>query len=73
MTLRVVIDTNIWIRILLKGRVTLPILEAFNEKNFQLIISQVLFDEFHEVQIFEGLIIFNRPIELRQSKLKNGF
>lgn len=53
MTLRVVIDTNIWIRILLKGRVTLPILEAFNEKNFQLIISQVLFDEFHEV--------WNRP------------
>jgi predicted nucleic acid-binding protein len=42
MTLRVVIDTNIWIRILLKGRVTLPILEAFNKKNFQLIISQVL-------------------------------
>jgi len=53
MTLRVVIDTNIWIRILLKGRVTLPILEAFNENNFQLIISQVLFDEFHEV--------WNRP------------
>lgn len=53
MTLRVVIDTNIWIRILLKGRVTLPILEAFNESKFQLIISQVLFDEFHEV--------WNRP------------
>jgi predicted nucleic acid-binding protein len=31
MTLRVVIDTNIWIRILLKGRVTLPVLAAFNE------------------------------------------
>jgi len=45
------------------------LLEAFNQKRFQLI----LFDEFHEVQIFEGLIIFNRPIELRQSKLKNGF
>lgn len=28
MKFRVVIDTNIWIRILLKGRVTLPILEA---------------------------------------------
>lgn len=31
MTPRAVIDTNIWIRILLRGRVTLPILEAFNE------------------------------------------
>jgi len=41
MTFRVVIDTNIWIRILLKGRVTLPILEAFNEDKFQLVMSQV--------------------------------
>jgi predicted nucleic acid-binding protein len=31
MKFRVVIDTNIWIRILLKGRVTLPVLEALNE------------------------------------------
>ena len=40
MTFRVVIDTNSWIRILLKGRVTLPILEAFNEGKFQLVMSQ---------------------------------
>jgi len=53
MTLRVVIDTNIWIRILLRGRVTLPILEAFNADKFQLVMSQVLLDEFHEV--------WNRP------------
>jgi len=53
MTLRVVIDTNIWIRILLKGKVTLPILKAFNENKFQLIISQELWDEFHDV--------WNRP------------
>jgi uncharacterized protein len=53
MTLRVVIDTNIWIRVLLKGRQTLPILEAFNENKFQLIMSQYLLDEFHEV--------WNRP------------
>jgi len=64
MTLRVVIDTNIWIRILLK--VTLPILEAFNANanKFQLIISQELWDEFHDV--------WNRPrlrkyIELDQA------
>jgi putative PIN family toxin of toxin-antitoxin system len=58
MTLRVVIDTNIWIRILLRGRVTLPILEAFNADKFQLIMSQILLDEFHEV--------WNRP-RLRKS------
>ncbi|MGC1307373.1 MAG: putative toxin-antitoxin system toxin component, PIN family [Phormidesmis sp.] len=49
MVLRVVIDTNVWIRILLRGRVTLPILEAFNQRQFQLVMSQFLFDELHEV------------------------
>jgi uncharacterized protein len=49
MTLRVVIDTNIWIRILLRGRVTLPILTAFNEGQFQLIMSQPLLEELHLV------------------------
>ena len=53
MTVRVVIDTNIWIRILLRGRVTLPILEAFNEDKFQLVMSQPLMDEFH--------LVWNRP------------
>ena len=51
--LRVVIDTNVWIRVLLKGRVTLPVLEAFNQNRFQLVMSQYLFDELHEV--------WNRP------------
>jgi uncharacterized protein len=50
---RVVIDTNVWIRILLKGRVTLPILEAFNEEKFQLVMSQPLMEELHKV--------WNRP------------
>lgn len=45
MSVRAVIDTNIWIRILLRGRVTLPILEAFNEDKFQLVMSQALMDE----------------------------
>lgn len=44
MKFRVVIDTNIWIRILLKGRVTLPILKAFNEDKFQLVMSQPLME-----------------------------
>lgn len=53
MTLRVVIDTNIWIRILLKGRITLPILEAFNENKFQLVMSPPLMEELH--------LVWNRP------------
>jgi len=52
-TPRVVIDTNIWMRILLRGRITLPILTAFNEGRFQLVMSQPLFDEFH--------LVWNRP------------
>ncbi|MEA5535641.1 putative toxin-antitoxin system toxin component, PIN family [Crocosphaera sp. XPORK-15E] len=73
MTLRVVIDTNIWIRILLKGRVTLPILEAFNNNQFQLIISQPLFDEFHEVWNRPRLLKYidtNQAIRL-EKQLKN--
>ena len=53
MMFRVVIDTNIWIRILLKGRVTLPILEAFNEDKFELVMSQPLMEELH--------LVWNRP------------
>jgi uncharacterized protein len=53
MTLRVVIDTNIWIRILLRGRVTLPILAAFNEDKFLLVMSQPLMEELH--------LVWNRP------------
>ncbi len=47
------IDTNIWIRILLKGRVTLPVLEAFTEDKFQLVMSQPLMEELH--------LVWNRP------------
>jgi len=53
MTWRVVIDTNIWIRILLGGRITLYILEEFNDEKFQLVMSQPLLDELHDV--------WNRP------------
>jgi putative PIN family toxin of toxin-antitoxin system len=64
MNLRVVIDTNIWIRILLKGRVTLPILEAFNQDKFQLVMSQNLLDELHEVWNRPRL---NKYIDLNQA------
>ena len=69
MTVRVVIDTNIWIRILLKGRITLPILEAFNADKFQLMISQPLMDELHLVwnrQRLKERIDPNQAIRLEQ-------
>ncbi|MBE2202184.1 MAG: putative toxin-antitoxin system toxin component, PIN family [Anaerolinea sp.] len=47
--LRIVIDTNIWIRILLRGRVTLPILNLWQNHQFQLITSQALLDEYDNV------------------------
>lgn len=73
MTLRVVIDTNIWISILLKRRSTLPILEAFNQNKFEIIISQELFDEFHEVwnrAKLKKYIDTNQAIKL-EKQLKN--
>lgn len=50
MTVRVVIDTNIWIRILLRGRVSLPILAAFNEDKFLVVMSQPLMEELELVR-----------------------
>ena len=46
---RVVIDTNIWIRILLAGRVTIPVLQAWRAGKFEVIVSQPLLEEFDEV------------------------
>lgn len=43
--LRIVVDTNIWIRILLGGTVTLPILQALREDKFQCLISHPLIEE----------------------------
>jgi putative PIN family toxin of toxin-antitoxin system len=47
--LRIVIDTNIWIRTLLGGRVTLPVLRAWQADKFQVIVSQPLLDELDKV------------------------
>jgi len=49
MTLRVVIDTNIWIRALLGGQVSLPVLMALRAGKYQGIISDALMDELREV------------------------
>jgi uncharacterized protein len=47
--LRIVVDTNVWIRALLAGRVTVPVLEAWKAGRFQAVVSQPLLDELNEV------------------------
>jgi putative PIN family toxin of toxin-antitoxin system len=47
--LRVVIDTNLWIRALLGGQVTLPILEAWRAGKLTIVVSQPLIDELIQV------------------------
>lgn len=47
--LRVVIDTNLWIRVLLGGEITLPVLEAWRNRKFTVIASQHLIDELDAV------------------------
>ena len=47
--LRIVVDTNLWIRALLGGPVTLPILEAWRASKFTVVISQYLIDELNDV------------------------
>jgi predicted nucleic acid-binding protein len=38
---RVVIDTNVWIRILLAGPITLPILEAWKSGRLRVVFEEV--------------------------------
>jgi uncharacterized protein len=47
--LRIVVDTNIWIRALLGGRMTLPVLRAWQAGAFQVLVSQALMDELDNV------------------------
>jgi uncharacterized protein len=47
--LKVVIDTNLFVRGLLKGPVTLPLIQAWKEERFQLITSEKLLAELFEV------------------------
>lgn len=47
--LKIVIDTNIWVRALLAGRVTLPVLEAWRDGRFQVVVSEPLLAELAEV------------------------
>jgi len=47
--LRVVVDTNLWIRALLGGKITIPVLEAWRDDKFAVIASQHLIDELDNV------------------------
>lgn len=47
--LRIVVDTNIWVRILLGGPISVPVLEAFQKAKFQLIVSEALLEELRDV------------------------
>lgn len=47
--LRMVIDTNLWIRALLGGPATLLILEAWQAQEFTVVVSQPLIDELNDV------------------------
>jgi putative PIN family toxin of toxin-antitoxin system len=49
MTLRIVVDTNLWVRALLGGQVTLPILTAWQARKFTVVVSQPLIDELKDV------------------------
>jgi uncharacterized protein len=46
---RIVVDTNLWIRALLGGPTTLPVLEAWRDGKFLVLISQPLLDELEAV------------------------
>ena len=52
---RVVIDTNLWIRALLGGQITIPVLEAWRDQKFDVIASQHLIDELDAVWQRPGL------------------
>jgi len=46
---RIVIDTDIWIRMLLAGPVTIPVLRAWQARKFEVVVSQPLLDELNAV------------------------
>lgn len=47
--LRIVVDTNIWVRALLGGRISLPVLQALRDDQFTLLVSRELLAELTEV------------------------
>jgi len=62
---RIVVDTNLWIRALLGGPATLPVLEAWEASKFVVVISQPLLDELEAVAQRPRL---KRAIDAAQAK-----
>ena len=49
MTLRIVVDTNLWVRALLGGQLSLSILTAWQARKFTVVVSQPLIDELNDL------------------------
>lgn len=47
--LRIVVDTNIWVRTLMGGMISLPVLQALQDNQFTLLVSKELLTELREV------------------------
>ncbi|MCP4696321.1 MAG: putative toxin-antitoxin system toxin component, PIN family [Gammaproteobacteria bacterium] len=47
--LKVVVDTNIWIRVLLRGKTALPVSQAWRDGRFEVLVSDCLLDELDRV------------------------
>ena len=63
---KIVVDTNIWIRALLAGRATLPVLELWGQGRFQALVSESLLDELDRVWQRPR---FKEHIDANQAKL----
>ena len=61
--LKIVVDTNLWIRVLLGGKLTLPLLEAWQQGLFQVINSEMLLEELD--------VVWRRPRIQKRIKATN--
>lgn len=64
--LRIVVDTNIWIRALLGGKVSQPVLVAFREGKFTLVYSDALLEELELVAQRPRLQRHIDPLDLNE-------
>jgi uncharacterized protein len=65
--LRIVVDTNMWLRSLMGGPITLPLLIAWQEQRFQAIVSEELLAELTRISqraALQGLIESSKADEL---------
>ena len=46
---KAVVDTNLFVRVMLKGKITAPLLEAWRDNKFILVLSEPIIEEIFEV------------------------